>query len=110
MWISNSDIAGIFYVFANADPSKVTINFIHIAITLLKEIKNGLVKKIFLNLLTIIQGHKGVTCFIVERDQEGFTVAKKEDKLGMKASGTCVLHFDNVKVSKINNEFNLFIQ
>ncbi|XP_025194460.1 short/branched chain specific acyl-CoA dehydrogenase, mitochondrial [Melanaphis sacchari] len=69
MWISNSDIAGIFYVFANTDPSK---------------------------------GHKGVTCFIVERDQEGFTVAKKEDKLGMRASGTCVLHFDNVKVHKDN--------
>jgi len=39
----------------------------------------------------------------VEREQEGFSVGKKEDKLGMRASGTCVLHFDNVKVKKIQS-------
>jgi len=33
MWISNSDIAGIFYVFANADPSQVTSFFVKIRIT-----------------------------------------------------------------------------
>lgn len=54
--------------------------------------------EIEITIIILLQGHKGVTCFIVEREQEGFTVAKKEDKLGMRASGTCVLHFDNVKV------------
>jgi alkylation response protein AidB-like acyl-CoA dehydrogenase len=45
-------------------------------------------------------GHKGITAFIVERDQEGFTVGKKEDKLGIRASSTCELILDNVRVSK----------
>ncbi|XP_034244202.1 short/branched chain specific acyl-CoA dehydrogenase, mitochondrial-like [Thrips palmi] len=65
MWISNSDLAGIFLVMANVAPEK---------------------------------GYKGITCFIVERDTPGLTVAKKEDKLGIRASGTCMVHFDNVKV------------
>ncbi|XP_026743745.1 short/branched chain specific acyl-CoA dehydrogenase, mitochondrial [Trichoplusia ni] len=65
MWISNSDVAGVFLVMANADPSK---------------------------------GYKGITCFIVERDSPGLSVAKPENKLGIRASGTCMVHFDNVKV------------
>jgi len=65
MWISNSDLAGVFLVMANADPSK---------------------------------GYKGITCFIVDRNTPGLTVAKKEDKLGIRASGTCMVHFDNVRV------------
>ncbi|XP_063698492.1 short/branched chain specific acyl-CoA dehydrogenase, mitochondrial-like [Culicoides brevitarsis] len=69
MWISNSDIAGVFLVMANADPSK---------------------------------GYKGITTFIVDRDTEGFTIGKKESKLGLRASGTCQLHFENCHVPEEN--------
>lgn len=69
MWISNSDVAGVFLVFANADPSS---------------------------------GYKGITTFIVDRDTPGLTVAKKEDKLGIRASGTCMVHFENVKIPEEN--------
>lgn len=48
------------------------------------------------------QGYKGITTFIVDRDTPGFTVGKKENKLGIRASGTCMLHFDNVRVPKEN--------
>lgn len=41
---------------------------------------------------------KGVTAFLVEKDTPGFSIGKKEDKLGMRASDTCVLNFDNVFV------------
>ncbi|CAI9733098.1 branched chain specific acyl-CoA dehydrogenase, mitochondrial [Octopus vulgaris] len=47
-------------------------------------------------------GYRGITCFIVEKDAEGLTVAKKEDKLGIRASSTCMVHFDNVKVPEEN--------
>lgn len=69
MWISNSDVAGLFLVFANANPSA---------------------------------GYRGITTFIVERDTPGLQVAKKENKLGIRASGTCMLHFENVKVPAEN--------
>ncbi|MBL8228600.1 MAG: acyl-CoA dehydrogenase [Bryobacterales bacterium] len=45
-------------------------------------------------------GYRGITCFVVERDSEGFQVGKKEDKLGIRASSTCELILDNCKVSK----------
>lgn len=48
------------------------------------------------------KGYKGISVFIVERDQEGFTVGKKESKLGICASGTCMLHLDNVRVHEDN--------
>lgn len=44
------------------------------------------------------QGYKGITCFIVDRDTEGLEICKKENKLGLRASSTCPLNFDNVKV------------
>lgn len=44
--------------------------------------------------------HKGITCFLVERDQPGFTVSKKEDKLGIRASSTCEILLDGVRVAK----------
>lgn len=69
MWISNSDVAGLVIVFANANPSA---------------------------------GYRGITSFIVDTKSEGFSVAKKEDKLGIRASGTCVLNFDNVVVPEEN--------
>jgi alkylation response protein AidB-like acyl-CoA dehydrogenase len=43
-------------------------------------------------------GYKGITAFIVERDTPGFVIGKAEDKLGLRASSTCELLFDNVKV------------
>ncbi len=46
-------------------------------------------------------GYKGITCFIVERGM-GVQVAKKEKKLGIRASSTCVLTFDNVRVPSEN--------
>ena len=69
LWISNAAEAGLFVVFANADPSA---------------------------------GHRGITAFVVERDMPGFTVGKKEDKLGVRASSTCELRFENVKVPDAN--------
>jgi alkylation response protein AidB-like acyl-CoA dehydrogenase len=64
-WISNSVEAGIFVVFANADPSK---------------------------------GHKGITAFIVERDNPGLKVGKKENKLGIRASSTCEVILEDCRV------------
>lgn len=47
-------------------------------------------------------GYKGITAFIVERGFEGFSVGKKEDKLGIRASSTCELILDNCIVPKEN--------
>lgn len=49
-----------------------------------------------------LQGYKGITCFIVDKDTEGLTVGKKEDKLGIRASSTCPLHLENVRVPESN--------
>ncbi|MFV8258988.1 acyl-CoA dehydrogenase [Bdellovibrio bacteriovorus] len=48
------------------------------------------------------KGYKGITAFIVERGFKGFTVGKKEDKLGIRASSTCELLFENCEVPKEN--------
>ena len=69
LWITNAAEAGLFLVFANADPA---------------------------------QGYKGITCFVVERGMEGFTVGRKEDKLGIRASSTCELVLDGVVVPPAN--------
>lgn len=45
-------------------------------------------------------GHKGITCFVVERGAAGFAVGRKEDKLGIRASSTCELMLDGVRVGK----------
>ena len=47
-------------------------------------------------------GHRGITAFLVERDFPGLTVGKKEDKLGIRASSTCELLFDNCFVPMEN--------
>ena len=47
-------------------------------------------------------GYRGITAFIVERGAKGFTVGKKEDKLGIRASSTCELIFDDCRVPKAN--------
>jgi acyl-CoA dehydrogenase len=46
--------------------------------------------------------HGGVTCFIVEKDFEGFEIGKKEDKLGIRSSDTSTLILENCKVPKEN--------
>ncbi len=69
LWITNAAEAGVFIVFANANPDA---------------------------------GYKGITAFIVERDFPGFSVGKKEDKLGIRASSTCELIFEECRVPKQN--------
>ena len=69
LWITNGYEAGIYVIFANANPSV---------------------------------GYKGITAFIVERDFPGFSVGKKEDKLGIRASSTVELLLDNCEVPEEN--------
>jgi alkylation response protein AidB-like acyl-CoA dehydrogenase len=69
MWITNGAEAGIFVIFANADPAA---------------------------------GHRGITAFIVERGFKGFTVGRKEDKLGIRASSTTELILDGCEVPAEN--------
>jgi short/branched chain acyl-CoA dehydrogenase len=65
LWITNAAEAGVYFLFANANPDA---------------------------------GHRGITCFIVERNFPGFQVGKKEDKLGIRASSTCELILDDCRV------------
>ena len=69
LWITNAHEAGVFIVFANANPEA---------------------------------GHRGITAFMVERGAPGFTIGKKENKLGIRASSTCELVFDNCVVPGTN--------
>ncbi len=69
LWITNGAEAGIFVVFANANPPA---------------------------------GYKGITAFIIERNFPGFSVGKKEDKLGIRASSTVELLLDNCEVPEEN--------
>ena len=69
LWITNAAEAGIYFLFANANPEA---------------------------------GHRGITCFIVERGFTGFQVGKKEDKLGIRASSTCELILDECRVPAAN--------
>ncbi len=45
-------------------------------------------------------GYKGITAFLVERDTPGFTIGKKEDKLGIRASSTCPLIFEDCRLPR----------
>jgi alkylation response protein AidB-like acyl-CoA dehydrogenase len=47
-------------------------------------------------------GYRGITAFIVERGNAGFTIGKKEDKLGIRASSTCELIFEDCAVPRSN--------
>jgi short-chain 2-methylacyl-CoA dehydrogenase len=69
LWITNAAEAGVFFLFANADPEK---------------------------------GYRGITCFLIERATPGFTVGKKEDKLGIRASSTCELILDDCRIPAEN--------
>lgn len=67
-------------------------------------ITNGNEAEIFILFATIdaSAGYKGITAFIVEKGFEGFSVGKKEDKLGIRASSTTELILENCKVPKEN--------
>jgi alkylation response protein AidB-like acyl-CoA dehydrogenase len=67
-------------------------------------ITNGNEADVFLVFATISPeaGYRGITAFIVERGFAGFTVGKKEDKLGIRASSTCELIFEDCRVPKAN--------
>ena len=67
-------------------------------------ITNGNEAEIFIVFATVDPeaGYKGITAFIVEKQFEGFSVGKKEDKLGIRASSTTELILDTCKVPKEN--------
>jgi alkylation response protein AidB-like acyl-CoA dehydrogenase len=67
-------------------------------------ITNGNEADVFLVFATMNPdaGYRGITAFVVERGFTGFTVGKKEDKLGIRASSTCELIFDECRVPKSN--------
>src|SRR5579884_2720260 len=69
LWITNAKEAGIFVLFANADPAA---------------------------------GYRGITAFLIEKGFPGFSLGKKEDKLGIRASSTCELILEDVRVPKVN--------
>src|SRR6201984_2407601 len=47
-------------------------------------------------------GYKGITAFLIEKDFPGFSVGKKEDKLGIRASSTCELILEDCRIPKEN--------
>ncbi|KAJ2744853.1 hypothetical protein GGI20_002621 [Coemansia sp. BCRC 34301] len=47
-------------------------------------------------------GYRGITCFVVDKTMPGVAVAKKEKKLGIRASSTCQVSFDDVRVPAAN--------
>src|SRR5690242_6472942 len=67
-------------------------------------ITNGKEAGLFILFATVdaSAGYKGITAFIVEKEFSGFTVGKKEDKLGIRASSTCELILEDCKVPKSN--------
>jgi alkylation response protein AidB-like acyl-CoA dehydrogenase len=67
-------------------------------------ITNGKEASMFIMLTTVdpAAGYRGITAFLVEKDFPGFTVGKKEDKLGIRASSTCELIMEDCKVPKEN--------
>jgi len=67
-------------------------------------ITNGKEAGLFVLFATIdpAAGYKGITAFMVDRTFPGFTVGKKEDKLGIRASSTCELILEDCRVPKEN--------
>lgn len=69
-WITNAGHASVFLVFAQTNPT-----------------------------LPPAQRYKGITCFVIPASTPGLTVGKKERKLGIRASSTCVVTLDEVRVA-----------
>ena len=63
-------------------------------------ITNGKESNLFIIIATVdpAAGYKGITAFLVEKDFPGFSIGKKEDKLGIRASSTTELIFDDCRV------------
>ena len=63
-------------------------------------ITNAAEAGLFLVFATVLPeaGYKGITAFVIEREMPGFSVGKKEDKLGIRASSTCELILEDVRV------------
>ena len=67
-------------------------------------ITNGKEASLFVLFATVdpAAGYRGITAFLVERDLPGFSVGKKEDKLGIRASSTCELILEDCRVPRNN--------
>jgi alkylation response protein AidB-like acyl-CoA dehydrogenase len=67
-------------------------------------ISNAMEADLFLVFATVNPeaGYRGITAFLVERGAAGFTIGHKEDKLGIRASSTCELLFDDCRVPAAN--------
>ena len=67
-------------------------------------ITNGKEAGLFILFATVdaAKGYKGITAFLIEKNFPGFTVGKKEDKLGIRASSTCELILEDCRVPKEN--------
>jgi short/branched chain acyl-CoA dehydrogenase len=67
-------------------------------------ITNAAEAELFIVMATVdpAKGYKGITAFLVERSFPGFQVGKKEDKLGIRASSTCELILEGVRVPREN--------
>jgi alkylation response protein AidB-like acyl-CoA dehydrogenase len=67
-------------------------------------ITNGKEAELFILLTTVdpAAGYRGITAFLVEKSFPGFSVGKKEDKLGIRASSTCELILEDCRVPKEN--------
>lgn len=67
-------------------------------------ITNGSEAELFIVFATVDPnaGYKGITAFVIEKDSDGFSIGKKEDKLGIRASSTTELIFNKVRVPARN--------
>jgi alkylation response protein AidB-like acyl-CoA dehydrogenase len=67
-------------------------------------ITNGNEADLFITFATIdpAAGYRGITAFLVDRGMDGFSVGKKEDKLGIRASSTCELILEDCRVPRAN--------
>jgi alkylation response protein AidB-like acyl-CoA dehydrogenase len=67
-------------------------------------ITNGNEADVFIVFATVdpAAGYRGITAFVVDRDAPGFTVGRKEDKLGIRASSTCELILEDCRVPAAN--------
>jgi butyryl-CoA dehydrogenase/short/branched chain acyl-CoA dehydrogenase len=67
-------------------------------------ISNAREAELFLVFATLnpASGYRGITAFLVEKGMAGFSVGRKEDKMGIRASSTCELLFDNCVIPAAN--------
>ena len=65
---------------------------------------NALEAELFILFATLDRslGYRGITAFLIEKNSPGFSVGKKEEKLGIRASSTCELVLDNCRVPREN--------